>query len=187
MSISVLSKLPELKPDINKRINAAVLSYIRDHAKPRVLVDSTLVANGKFITKPRHGSTSLSNPTNLQSIRKVHTLTIGKEHIINKLNIELSGGESYPILTTILGALGGAVTGGGSLLFSLATTGISIANPVQKVLARPGDEIWHVEQIGKANNKAVYVSAFFIVDPFRKQSTNKGWLIHEEREDITLE
>jgi hypothetical protein len=34
--------------------------------------------------------------------------------------------------------------------------------------------------------KAIYVSAYFIVDPFRKQTPGKGWLIHEEREELLL-
>lgn len=96
------------------------------------------------------------------------------------------GGESYPILTTALGIASGVVSGGAGLIFTLATTGLALANTTTKVLARPNDEIWHIEEIGKIGNKAVYVSAFFIVDPFRKQSTSKGWLIHEEREELTL-
>jgi len=71
-------------------------------------------------------------------------------------------------------------------LFTLATTGLSLANTTSKVLARPGDEIWHIEEIGKEGNKAIYLSAFSIVDPYRKQAPNKGWLIHEEREELVL-
>lgn len=56
----------------------------------------------------------------------------------------------------------------------------------QRVLARSGDEIWHVEEIGKVRSggsyKAVYISSYFIVDPFRGQSLHthsngKGWLL----------
>ena len=53
-------------------------------------------------------------------------------------------------------------------------------------VARLDDEIWHIEEIGKEGNKAVYLSAFFIVDPYRKQALSKGWLIHEEREELIL-
>jgi len=102
------------------------------------------------------------------------------------LNHELLGGDSYPVLTTALGIAGGVVSGGGSILFSVALTGLSLAQKASKVLARQGDEIWHIEEIGKDGKKAIYVSSFFIVDPYRKTSKSKGWLIHEERHELTL-
>jgi len=162
------------------------MSSLQDHSKPRALVETVMVANGKFAVKPVNGATSLTSPGNRQSRRKVSTLSTGTEHVVNKLNRELLGGESYPILTTALGIATGMVSGGASLLFTLATTGLSLARTTSKVLARPGDEIWHIEEIGKAGNKAIYVSAFFIVDPYRKQAPGKGWLIHEEREELVL-
>ena len=100
--------------------------------------------------------------------------------------MELSGGKSYPVLTALLGAAAGPVSGLGALLFSAATTAISSINPIQNVQVRLGDEIWQVEQIGKSKGKAVYGSVFFIVDPFRRQVQNKGWLIHEEWSDLSL-
>jgi hypothetical protein len=54
------------------------------------------------------------------------------------------------------------------------------------VLARPGDEIWHIESIGKVANEAVYVSSYLLTDPYRRQYPTKGWLIHEEREQVIL-
>jgi hypothetical protein len=118
--------------------------------------------------------------------RKVKTFSTGSEKVINSLNKELLGGENYPILTTALGIAIGAASGGAGLLFTLATTGLSVGSTIQKVLARTGDEIWHIEEVGKSNGKAIYVSAYFIVDPFRKQTPGKGWLIHEEREELLL-
>jgi hypothetical protein len=98
----------------------------------------------------------------------------------------LLGGERYPVLTAAIGIAGGAISGGAGLLFTLSTTGLALVNTAGKVLARAGDEIWHIEEIGKEGNKAIYISAFFIVDPYRKQAPDKGWLIHEEREEISL-
>ena len=186
MSSNILSQLPELQRKSNKRLNPIVVSSIQDHAKPRALVEPVLVANGKFAVKPIKGGSSLTTLNNRQSKRKVNTLTIGNEHVSSKLNHELLGGESYPVLTAALGIAGGAISGGAGLLFTMATTGLALANTTKRVLARPGDEIWHIEEIGKVGNKATYVSAFFIVDPFRKQAPNKGWLIHEEREELIL-
>lgn len=110
----------------------------------------------------------------------------GNAHITSKLNQDLLGDESYPVLTAALGIATGIVSGGAGLFFTLATTGLTLGNTTRRVLARPGDEIWHIEEIGKIGNKPVYVSAFFLVDPYRKKAPNKGWLIHEEREELLL-
>ena len=186
MVTNILSQLQELQRKSNNHLNPIVLSAIQDHVKPRALVETVLVANGKFTIKPVKGSSSLTTTNNRQFKRRVSTLTTGNEHVISKLNQELLGGENYPVLTAALGIATGAISGGAGLLFTMATTGLALANTTKRVLARPGDEIWHIEEIGKVGNKAMYVSAFFIVDPFRKQAPNKGWLIHEEREELPL-
>jgi hypothetical protein len=56
----------------------------------------------------------------------------------------------------------------------------------QRVLARDGDEIWRVEELGKVTAagkiQPTYVLAYFLIDPYRKQSpSKKGWLLHEAR------
>lgn len=186
MSFNILSQLQELQRKSNNHLNPVVVSSIQDHAKPRALVETVLVSNGKFAVKPIKGASSLATPNNRQSKRKVSTLTVGNEHVTSKLNLELLGGETYPVLTAALGIATGPISAGAGLLFTIATTGLALANTTKRVLARPGDEIWHIEEIGKVGNKATYVSAFFIVDPFRKQAPNKGWLIHEEREELFL-
>lgn len=186
MSANILNFLQELQKPSNKHLSPVIRSQIQDNSKPRALVEPVLVSSGKYSVKPIKGASSLSTQNNRQSMRKVKTLSGGHEPVINALNKELLGGESYPILTTALGIAAGAISGGGALLFTLATTGLSLANTASKVLARPGDEIWHIEEIGKNGTKAVYVSSFFIVDPYRKQAPTKGWLIHEEREEVTL-
>ncbi len=107
------------------------------------------MANGKYIVKPVKGVSSLVTPNNRISRRKVRTLQSSSINALNKLNSELLGGESYPILTTALGIAGGAVSGSASLLFTLATTGFSLAKTTSKVLVRLDDEIWHIEEIGK--------------------------------------
>ncbi|VAW58188.1 hypothetical protein MNBD_GAMMA11-1042, partial [hydrothermal vent metagenome] len=43
-----------------------------------------------------------------------------------------------------------------------------------------------LKKLVKKGNKAIYVSSFFIVDPHRKTARSKGWLIHEERYELTL-
>ena len=186
MSSNILSQLQEFQRKSNNRLNPVVVASIQDHAKPRALVDTVLIANGKFAVKPIKGVSSLAAPNSRQSKRKVCTFMPGNEHITSKLNQDLLGGESYPVLTAVLGIAAGVVSGGAGLLFTIATTGLTLGNTTKRVLARPGDEVWHIEEIGKMGNKPVYISAFFLVDPFRKQAPNKGWLIHEEREELLL-
>jgi len=68
----------------------------------------------------------------------------------------------------------------------VASTGLSLTQTSQRVLARSGDEIWHVEEIGKVGMIATYVSSYILVDPYRWQAPNKGWLIHESRDELLL-
>ncbi len=186
ISSNILSQLQDLQKQSNKRLNPVIMSTIHDHSKPRSLVDPVMIANGKFAVKPVKGASSLVTANNRQAKEKSGHSHLEQSMLQNKLNNELLGGESYPVLTATLDIATGVVSGGAGLLFTLATTGLTLANTTSRVLARTGDEIWHIEEIGKVGNKATYVSAFFIVDPFRKQTPGKGWLLHEEREEIIL-
>jgi len=186
VSVDIVNQLHQLQEESGKSLSPVIVSYLQDSSRPRALVETVLVANGKWGVKPREGVSSLTKSANRQSIRKVKTLSPGFEHITKQLNTALLGGESYPVLTAVLGTVVGFASAGAGLLFTVATTGLSLANTIQRVLARTGDEIWHVEEIGKVGNKAMYVSSYFIVDPYRSQTPNKGWLIHEEREEVLL-
>jgi len=186
MAPEILNQLQELQKKSDKHLSPVITGYLQDHDQPRALVETVLVANSKWAVKPIGGASSLLKPQNRQIKRKVKTLSAGYEHIINPLNTALLGGESYPVLTAVLGTAVGVASGGAGLLFTVATTGLSLANTAQRVLARTGDEIWQIEEIGKVGNKAMYVSSYFIVDPYRTHSQNKGWLIHEEREEVIL-
>jgi hypothetical protein len=186
MSADIINQLQPLQEESGKSLSPVITAYLQNTAQPRALVDTIMIANGKWVVKPRAGASSLLKPQNRQSIRKVKTLSAGYEHIIKQLNTALLGGESYPVLTAVLGTAAGFASAGAGLLFTIATTALSLGNTVQRVLARTGDEIWHVEEIGKVGNKAMYISSYFIVDPYRNQAPNKGWLIHEEREEVQL-
>ncbi len=58
---------------------------------------------------------------------------------------------------------------------------------VGQISARVSDEIWHVEEIGKFNQKVIHISSFFLVDPYRTTAVQKGWLIHEQRREVILD
>jgi hypothetical protein len=186
MSAEIINQLQELQENSNKKLSQIVVGYIQDHNLPRALVEPVMIANGKWAVKPVRGASSLLQTQKRESTRRVTVFNSGNEYIAGQLNTALLGGESYPILTTALSIAGGFASTLGGILFSVATTGLSLANTSRRVLARPGDEIWHVESIGKVNNKAIYVSSFILTDPFRRQSPCKGWLIHEEREEVIL-
>jgi hypothetical protein len=133
------------------------------------------------LTVPTNGVDSLL--TNVQARRRLMVIPPGQESGYTKmLNDELLGGESYPILTAVLGTVAGAVSGGAGLIFTVVTTAIDASRTTQRVLVRPGDELWQVEEIGKNNGgDVVHVGSYFLYDPYRLSSGVKGWLISEER------
>lgn len=196
MTENILNQLEELQKQSKKSLNLPIVSAIQNKAHPRTLVVQDIVANGKWVTKPIKDATSLLKPENRQSLRKIRTLAPGRDgNLTFSLNTSLLGGQNYPILNAALGTAVGLAGFGAGLLFTIGTTGLSLQQTSQRVLARSGDEIWHVEEIGKSliggSYKPVYVSSFFIVDPFRGQthlgqSDSKGWLIHEERLELSL-
>ncbi|MGD8941224.1 MAG: hypothetical protein PVJ72_17715 [Gammaproteobacteria bacterium] len=197
MASDILSQLADLQPSSGKTLKTSIIHGFHGHLSysglnPIQLITSTQVANMNWKYKPRYGAASLAEPKNRQAVRKVMTLAAGQENNFTySLNTALLGGESYPILTALLGTAAGIASFGAGLLFTAATTGLSLAQTSQRVLARSGDEIWQVEEIGKVRDggslNAVHVNAYFLVDPYRGQSYAKGWLIHEEREELSLE
>lgn len=186
MSTAINNQLPTLRVQSANHLHPVAIAHIQDNNLASALIKPVLIANANWGVRPIAGADSLLNPQNRQSSRKVKTLSAVHVNITNQLNTALLPGESYPVLTAILGVAVGVVSGGASLLFTISTTALSIANTSQRVLARTDDEIWHVEEIGKVGNKAIYISSYFIVDPYRKQSNSKGWLIHEDRKEVVL-
>ena len=96
-----------------------------------------------------------------------------------------------------MGTAVGVASGGAGLLFSATMLGVDLGRRSTKVLARLGDEIWHVEEIGKSFEDNTFsadryvpthVSSYFLVDPYRSRGNSivKGWLLHEERRVVAL-
>lgn len=113
------------------------------------------------------------------------------------LNTALLGGESYPILEAVAGTIAGAASGGAGLLFTVSSTALNLARTSHRVLARTGDEIWQVEEIGRVKKSGllggvemavVHVASYFLFDPYRSRGNvrSAGWLIHEERVELAL-
>jgi len=106
------------------------------------------------------------------------------------LNNRLLGGRDYPLLTSLAGVGTSFLSGGAGLIFSAAATGISLGETTHRILARGGDELWQLEEVGKSRKGAsfvpVHVVSYFLVDPFRGANNRKVWLIHEDRNELVI-
>lgn len=198
-SLQATDLLQDLQPDSNKRLPDSVITGMTlslTRARYQLIRSRKNPSGAGFICEPTLGASSIS--MNSQAIRKLMTLSADSEQsFTGTLNTALLGGASYPILEAVLGTFVGTVSAGAGLLFTVASTALNIARTTQRVLAREGDEIWQVEEIGRAKKTgwasgdsvvAVHVGSYFLVDPYRSSGNarHKGWLIHEERTELTL-
>lgn len=201
MSQRILAALQTLQPDSGKQISNAVITGMTlslTRARYQLMRSRRNPSGYGTITVPTHGTQSLLQRGNTQAIRRLMTLPAGREdNFTYSLNTQLLGGEQYPVLTAVLGTVAGLASAGAGLLFAVATTALSVSQTSQRVLARLGDELWQVEEIGKSTSSgifsgettnAVHVGSYFLVDPHRAAGPvrTKGWLIHEERTELTL-
>jgi len=196
MSTSILNQLQELRPHSNKQLLGNIDISFKEilsnsMINPIQLVKPKQIASMDWSSEPKEGSQSLLQAKNRQAMRKVMSLSPSTDtNFTYVLNSALLGGRSYPILTAIIGTATGLASFSLGLFFTVASTGLSMSQKSQRVLARGGDEIWQIEEIGKTRVdgkfKAMHINSYFLVDPFRKQNALKGWLIHEERTEIIL-
>lgn len=184
-----LQSLQELQPHSRQRLPDSIITGMTrslTQARYNLIRARSNPSGPGVVIEPTNGWESLSR--NTQSTRKLMTLqpTTG---FMDMLNNQLLGGNSYPVLTAVLGTAAGIASFGAGLLFTVGTTALTLSQTAQRVLARAGDELWQVEEIGKVRSGAsfrpVHVGSYFLVDPFRAQSLAKGWLIHEERTELT--
>jgi len=190
----ILASLQELQNDSGKRISDSIITRMTrsmTRARYQLIRSRNNPSGAGFLPEPTNGASSLSNAKNTQSIRKLMTVSpaTGEDGFTFSLNTALLGGKSYPILNAVLGTAAGAVSMGAGLLFTVASTALSLAQTSQRVLARSGDELWQVEEIGKKESRIIHVGSYFLVDPYRGrggQSRIKGWLIHEERTELDV-
>jgi hypothetical protein len=197
MSAEIMGKLQLLDSDSETRLPshtiAGLTALVQAKGEAAVqLIQPKRIANANWVSVPKHGVSSLSDPKNISRRRKLMTISPSREDgFTHRLNTALLGGKSYPILTTVLGVAGGYFSAGGSLIFAATSTALDVSKSAQRILARPGDEIWQVEEIGKVRNgaayQAVHVNSIWLADPYRQQSPMKGWLIHQQRSELILE
>jgi hypothetical protein len=184
-SPQILQRLKPLKAPSGRRLSESIIAGMtQSFTQARYqLMHSTRGSGGGIVHVPRAGA--LDNP---KARRKLMTIQTGPETGFTMLlNDGLLGGESYPVLNAVLGTVAGAASAGAGLIFTVMTTALDVSRTTQRVLARSGDELWQVEEIGKTNDGAVvHVGSYFLSDPFRQGAAVKGWLIHEERHTLTV-
>lgn len=195
MSQADINRLSTLQPESGKRLPTSLIHGFSTRQGGTTSLIRTERIEGDWVGVPRQGSAQLiGNP---HARRKVFTLDSSRQSFTESLNTALAGGESYPVLLAVLGTAAGAVSGGVGLLFTASTLGIDLGRRTRKVLARLGDEIWHVEEVGKTLEDnifsadryvATHVSSYLLVDPYRSRGAAgaKGWLLHEERKPVRL-
>ncbi|MCW8127385.1 hypothetical protein [Microbulbifer halophilus] len=194
MPISI-NQLEELRPDSGKRILGdlrGIRLYLQSQGRdPVLLIKPKQVANMHWEYHLTHDPRSIAQKEGRHARQKVITLPqVVEDNFTHRLNTALLGGSNYPVLSAASSIVVGTASSIAGLFFTIGTTALSIGNFSQRILARGGDEIWQVEEIGKSNNNgktvATHVLSYFLVDPFRTQNTRKAWLIHEQRQSITL-
>jgi len=192
--MSTVDRLSKLQKHSGKRVPSSIIHGFSAARGTLTLINIKRIS-GDWVGVPAKGSASILS--NLQSRNKVMTFAGGNAAFMKNLNKQLMGGDSYPILEAVLGTAVGVVSGGAGLLFAATSLGVNLARRTSDVLVRAGDEIWHIEEIGKIfEDNIIYsdrwvpthVSSYLIVDPYRSRggAPEKGWLIHEERKEVIL-
>jgi len=186
-----MRQLTELQPDSGQRLPTSIISGFHN-SNGSQLVTPVLKSSGWY-KAPKYGAANLLR--NLNSRQKL--LTIRAASSFPSLNRALKGGTSYPILTAALGTGVGMISGGAGFLFGAFSLGVDLGRRDSDVLARSGDEIWQIEEIGKVRKTgffsnggyvAMHLSSYLLVDPYRSNSNTdiKGWLLSEERTEVWL-
>ncbi|MEM6844148.1 MAG: hypothetical protein AAF632_18115 [Bacteroidota bacterium] len=197
MSFNVL-QLPRLRRHSGQRLPTSTIYGFSANTGGQTRLISPQFRSGQgIIHVPRNGVSNVLH--GLRNVQKVLTFTPSNRGFMNSLNQDLQGGESYPWLVFGLSLafipLSGGVGTVSGVIFGASTTAIDSSRRNTSVMARLGDEIWHVEEIGRTFEDniisddrwvATHISSYFLVDPFRRQNPEKGWLLHEGRRTIEM-
>lgn len=186
----LIQQLVPLQKQSNMRLPDSIITGLTKsltQARYQLIRSKVNPTGAGFVTVPTNGTASLLS--NVQFRRLLWTAR-ENDGFLQMLNKELQGGEGYPILSAVVGEGVGFIPVVGtavSLLFSAVSAGVDLAKTSHTVIARAGDQVWQIEEIGRVGTKVVHVGSYWVVDPFRKQSPEKGWLIHEQRTELTLQ
>lgn len=194
MNSPVLNQLHELRPETGIKVLGDMKGlrlYLRDTGRTPLLLINPKIVSGQVVYEPAISLDNLAVKESRVAQRKAMTLpNVVEDNYTFMLNNSLSGGRDYPLLTSVAGFGMGLLSGAAGLIFSAAATGVSLGKTTHRILARGGDELWQMEEIGKSKKGGSYVPvhvlSYFLVDPFRGAHNRKVWLIHEERQELVL-
>jgi hypothetical protein len=195
----LLNKLPKLPGKVDRRLMSSTIAGLKAEragggfsmtGDPRQLVD-VKSSNHWFWGRQYHQVPDRDVDllkTNVAR-RKLLTFSEKNQEFRRSVNKDLSGGESYPILTTILGLGAGFVSAGAGFLWTGFTTALSLARDTQPVRVRDGDDVHQVEIVGVRNGGLEYLEWIILVDPFRVKANRhiKQWIIHDERHEVRMD
>lgn len=140
------------------------------------------------IIKINHRNEGKIIPT--ADLSKVHAKKIysfnNNEQMMTSLNKWLSGGTSYPFLTTFLGIVVGAVNAPMGTAWSIFFTAMDSAksNMSSQCFARVADQLWMLEAVGIDNREKTHMRQIWLVDPLRNRNSGppaSSWCIAEDR------
>lgn len=199
----IMTQLTVLCEDSGKRLPEKIIMGFDQMAGGLHLITRTSLQSDWV---PRGGTASLLK--NLHSAKKVWAFGSANGVHRNLLNHTLKG-DSFPILdAALVMAIGGVglLSGGGAMIIGGCLIAFNGAKGLIKtetrdtdVLARVGDEILQIEEIGKQREDhwfssdgyvATHVVSYFLIDPYRSGGHHRcgvgGWLLHEQRRPIAL-
>lgn len=180
-----LADLPRLQAESGKSLPSSIIYGFSSNSDAQEKLVRTDHIRGRYVSVLRAPPGVYSNKRKFMTFDPVH------QNFMRALNVELMGGRSYPVLEAVLGTVVGAASGGAGLIFAGVTLGVSLSRRESDVLARAGDELWAVEEIGKQGTDPVHIMSYLLVDPFRSRAAqnqrHNGWLLHESRTPLVLE
>ena len=194
----LLSRLPKLPKKIDRNLSDATIAGLK---ATRAGGGFARTGDPHQLTEPTkkyhwfHGPHWVQSPDPDHDLMKTNParrklMIFGPSHeqFRRSVNKDLSGGETYPLLTTALGVAAGFVSGGVGLVWTGLTTALSLATDTQAVRVRDGDEVHQVEIVGVSDGKIMHLEWLILIDPFRAKAGRdiKQWILHDERNEVHI-
>lgn len=187
--------LPTLPKRVDRKLDSGIINGLMVNKERFQLIDQKRSGSYSWGSADHmHVLEENIDFTKVNSVRR-KLITFGKDYknetFRRSVNQELAGGgESNPILSTLLGlAMSVVGVGVAGLVYTGFTTVLSFAsNNSQPTRVRDGDEIHHIEIIGMYKGKLYHAELVVLIDPFRVKANRdiKQWIIHDSRRKVTI-
>jgi hypothetical protein len=143
--------------------------------------------NSSIVTPSHREGVKIIPTANLSKVhaKKIYSFN-NNDYMMTSLNQWLSGGTSYPFLTTFLGIAVGAVNAPMGIAWSIFFTAMDSAksNMSSQCFARVADQLWMLETVGIDNREKTHMRQIWLVDPLRNRNSGppaSSWCIAEDR------